>query len=125
MWELYAMWAWVPLFLLASFQVRDIDPSWASAAAFAVIAVGRVGSVVAGYVADRIGRTTVTIASMVISGSCVLVVGILFGGSPIVLVFVCLIWGFAFLSIGPALGVWAMSTLRRMPAAERLAGGRG
>jgi len=54
-----------------------------------------------------------------------LVVGILFGGSPIVLVFVCLIWGFAFLSIGPALGVWAMSTLRRMPAAERLAGGRG
>jgi sugar phosphate permease len=33
-------------------------------------------------------------------------------------------WAFAFLSIGPAVGIWAMSTLRRMPAAERLAGGR-
>jgi MFS family permease len=34
-------------------------------------------------------------------------------------------WAFAFLAIGPALGVWAMFTLRRSPAASRLAGGRG
>ena len=34
-------------------------------------------------------------------------------------------WAFAFLAIGPALGMWAMFTLRRSPAASRLAGGRG
>lgn len=36
-----------------------------------------------------------TIASLLISGACALIVGFLFGGNPIVLVIVCLIWGFA------------------------------
>jgi MFS family permease len=181
MWELYAMWAWIPLFLLSSLELRAISPAWASAAAFAAIGVGGIGSVLAGFLADRLGRTIVTIASMLVSGSCALFVGMLYGGSPVALVIVCLVWGFAvvadsaqfsaciselcqpeyvgtaltlqtslgflltlitirliptladwfgwgwafaFLSIGPAVGIWAMSTLRRMPAAERLAGGR-
>ena len=34
-------------------------------------------------------------------------------------------WAFAFLALGPAVGVWAMSALRRSPAAARLAGGKG
>jgi hypothetical protein len=34
-------------------------------------------------------------------------------------------WAFAFLALGPAVGVWAMSALRHSPAAVRLAGGRG
>jgi hypothetical protein len=33
-------------------------------------------------------------------------------------------WAFAFLAIGPAVGVWAMSALRSSPAAFKLAGGR-
>ncbi len=37
MWELYAMWAWVPIFLLASFKVTGLDPKWASVAAFAPV----------------------------------------------------------------------------------------
>jgi hypothetical protein len=34
-------------------------------------------------------------------------------------------WAFMFLAIGPAAGIWAMNTLRRSPAAARLAGGKG
>ncbi len=34
-------------------------------------------------------------------------------------------WAFAFLALGPAVGVWAMAALRSLPAARRLAGGRG
>jgi hypothetical protein len=34
-------------------------------------------------------------------------------------------WAFAFLALGPAVGVWAMAALRRSPAAVRLAGGKG
>jgi nitrate/nitrite transporter NarK len=33
-------------------------------------------------------------------------------------------WSMAILAIGPALGVWAMLTLRRCPEARRMAGGR-
>ena len=146
-----------------------------------VIAGGGLGSVLAGFLADRYGRTTITIVSMVVSGTCALLVGAFYGGNPVVLAFICLIWGFAvvadsaqfsacvselcqpeyvgtaltlqtclgflltmvtirfipalvewvswrwaftFLSIGPIGGVWAMYALRRLPAANRLAGGR-
>jgi len=34
-------------------------------------------------------------------------------------------WAFAFLAIGPTVGIWAMSSLRRSPAAALLAGGKG
>jgi hypothetical protein len=33
-------------------------------------------------------------------------------------------WSMAVLAAGPALGVWAMLTLRRLPEAARMAGGR-
>ena len=95
MWELYAMWAWIPIFLLSSFQARSIEPVWAAVCAFAVVGVGGIGAVLAGYLADRVGRTTITIASMLISGSCAILAGVLYGGNPYALVVVCLVWGFS------------------------------
>ena len=180
MWELFAMWAWVQVFLTASFNAVGLNEVWASAVAFAVIGMGGLGSLAAGQLADRFGRTTVTIVSLVTSGLCSIVVGLLFGGNPIVLVALCLIWGFAivadsaqfsaavselcqkeytgtaltlqtslgflltlvtirlvptlegsfgwtwafaFLALGPAVGIGAMYALRRSPEAVKLAGG--
>jgi len=95
MWELFAMWAWLAAFLIASFDRSGISSTWASLAAFLAIAAGGVGSLLAGNLADRLGRTTITIASLAISGACAMLVGFLFGGSPILLTLLCLVWGFA------------------------------
>ncbi len=180
MWELFAMWAWIQVFLTASFALTGLNETWASAVAFAVIAMGGLGSIIAGQLADRYGRTTVTIVSLVTSGVCSLVVGFFFGGNPALLAILCLIWGFAivadsaqfsaavselcqkeytgtaltlqtslgflltlvtirlvptlqgyfgwkwafaFLALGPIVGIGAMYALRKRPEAAKLAGG--
>ncbi|HBB94416.1 MAG TPA: MFS transporter [Blastocatellia bacterium] len=93
MWELYAMWTWIPFMIRASLSVRHSSPTFAEVGSFVVIGCGAVGCVAAGLIADRVGRTIVTSVAMAISGSCCLIIGLFFGANPIALLIVAAIWG--------------------------------
>ena len=95
MWELYAMWTWIGLYLLEAFTRAGLPaaPRLGAIATAVVIGVGAASCVLAGFMADRIGRTAVTMLSMVGSGTCAAVIGLAFG-RPGWLVLVALVWGF-------------------------------
>lgn len=174
MWEVYAMWTWMAAFVSASEHARrgaqaDVA-GLAALVTFAVVGIGAFGCWLGGKYGDRWGRSLVTSVAMLVSGSCSVLVGLVFGGPLLVLVPLLLIWGvsvvadsaqfsaavselapreyigtaltlqtsmgflltcatiyllptvaahigwrwsMSVLAIGPALGIWAMLTLRR------------
>jgi len=100
MWELYTLWAFIPLWLLVYAGNRGIAlnvPFWS----FLVIAAGFLGCVIGGVISNRVGSARVAALQLAVSGLCCLLSPLLFNANPLVFLAFLLIWGITVVGDSP------------------------
>jgi MFS family permease len=82
MWELYTLWAFIPLWLLAYATSHDVSlniPLWS----FLVIAAGFLGCAGGGLFSTRFGSARVATVQLTVSGLCCLLAPFMFNTGPV------------------------------------------
>ncbi len=96
MWELYALWTWLSMFVAAGREARGDTTASTGLIAFVAIGVaGAVGCLLGGWASDRFGRPSAAVAALVISGTCCVASPLFFAAPTVVLVVFVLVWGAA------------------------------
>ena len=93
--ELYSYWVWIPAFIAASVAGMGVSASASSVLSFGAIAIGAIGCIWGGAIADRIGYGRFVMFAMALSGTCALLTPLVFGRSLPLLTVLVLIWGIA------------------------------
>ena len=100
MWELYTLWAFAPLLLLAYASHHEMTlnlPWWT----FLFIAVGLFGCVIGGLVSIRFGSARVAACQLAVSGACCLLAPMMIGSVPILFLGFMMLWGITVVGDSP------------------------
>ncbi|MCS4502686.1 MFS transporter [Arhodomonas aquaeolei] len=113
MWELYAFWAFAPVW----FAAHGSDPRAIPLLAFGVIAMGALGCAGGGLMARRWGSGRVAWVQLLVSGVCCALSPLIFQAGPTAFVGILLVWGIAVAGDSPQ-----FSTLNAANAPRELVG---
>lgn len=100
MWELYALWAFIPVWLLAYSELNGITinvPLWS----FLIIGSGFFGCAVGGVISAKIGSAKVAAFQLFVSGVCCLLSPLFFNAGLAWFIIFLLVWGITVVGDSP------------------------
>jgi len=96
MWELYAMWAWIPIFLVESLKASGDYANLSGILTgfiFLIFFLGAIATFVLGILAEKIGKIKMNIALLALSGLSGITIGFFFGGAQYLVIGLAIFWG--------------------------------
>lgn len=100
MWELYALWAFLPVYIRA-YLAMDASEALVSTWSFLVIGAGAIGCVIGGILSSRFGSASIAFLQLVASGVCCLLSPLAFWLPPAGMLAFLIFWGIVVVGDSP------------------------
>jgi len=100
MWELYTLWALVPIILLYYVKLNTVELN-ISFWSFIVIASGSVGCIIGGVISKKIGSARVAYSQLALSGFCCLISPVMFYTTTTIFLAYLVFWGIVVVGDSP------------------------